>query len=109
MLTTLLTLAGIHLQESMTPGPDFLLVSTTAAQYNRKSALAAASGITAGVTVWALFVLTGLTFILNKIHPTALIVVPESFLSLLSYTLFFGKYNSILMTGIIFNLQNHTQ
>ena len=68
MLITILTLAGVHLLASMTPGPDFLLVSTTAAQYNRKSALAAASGITAGVAVWALFALTGLTFILHKMH-----------------------------------------
>jgi len=64
---TLLTIALVHLLALISPGPDFLFVSQTAASRSRGQAMAGVCGIALGVAVWAALALLGLHFVLERL------------------------------------------
>lgn len=53
MLSTLFTIAAVHLIALMSPGPDCFIVMQTAVGRSRKEALCCVLGITLGVAFWA--------------------------------------------------------
>ncbi|MFC9994285.1 LysE family translocator [Nocardia sp. NPDC127526] len=66
MLSTaqILTLAGVIVLGSMTPGPDFLVVVRNSAVSGRRAGIATAAGIAAGVFVWSLVTAVGIAGLL---------------------------------------------
>ncbi|MGQ6009944.1 threonine export protein RhtC [Serratia sp. IR-2025] len=66
MLMLFLTVALVHLIALMSPGPDFFLVSQTAASRSRREAMMGVVGISLGIVVWAGVALMGLHLILQK-------------------------------------------
>jgi len=55
----------IHLLAVMSPGPDFLMVIKNAMQYNRKTAVYTALGISIGIGVHITYSLAGIAYILK--------------------------------------------
>jgi len=66
-MSVLLTLGVVHLLAVMTPGPDSLLVSRTAAGTSRRAAMFTVAGITLGNMVWAALALVGLHVLLERV------------------------------------------
>ncbi|WP_040976290.1 homoserine/threonine efflux transporter [Necropsobacter massiliensis] len=62
----MLNLMFVHLIGLLSPGPDFFYVSRTAASSSRRNALCAISGITLGVTIWALAAMLGLAILFHN-------------------------------------------
>lgn len=65
-LPQLLTLAGVNLLACMSPGPDFVAVSSNALG-NRRAGIFVALGVAAGCTVWALLAVFGLGMLLTRL------------------------------------------
>ncbi|WP_040809505.1 LysE family translocator [Nocardia concava] len=63
-LTEILTLAGVIVLGSMSPGPDFLIVLRNSVVSGRRAGIACSSGIAAGVFVWALVTAIGVAGLL---------------------------------------------
>ncbi|MEC3918130.1 LysE family translocator [Nocardia sp. CDC160] len=63
-LTEILTLAGVIVLGSMSPGPDFLIVLRNSVVSGRHAGIASAGGIAAGVFVWALVTAIGVAGLL---------------------------------------------
>ncbi|SMF13507.1 Threonine/homoserine/homoserine lactone efflux protein [Tistlia consotensis] len=59
-LGTLAGVAGVYLLGCLSPGPDFLIVATTAAACSRPAGILAGLGVTAAALCWAAFALFGL-------------------------------------------------
>ena len=55
MLSTIFTIAAVHLIALMSPGPDCFIVMQTAVGRSRKEALCCVLGITLGVAFWAAY------------------------------------------------------
>lgn len=66
MLSTaeILTLAGVIILGSMSPGPDFLVVLRNSVVSGRRAGVACAAGIAVGVFVWALVTAIGIAGLL---------------------------------------------
>jgi threonine/homoserine/homoserine lactone efflux protein len=52
-VTQLVALGGVILLASMSPGPDFVIVTRNAAQCGRRAGMACAAGIASGLFAWA--------------------------------------------------------
>ncbi|MFE3957248.1 LysE family translocator [Nocardia sp. NPDC059091] len=63
-LTEILTLAGVIVLGSMSPGPDFLIVLRNSVVSGRRAGVASAGGIAVGVFVWALVTAIGVAGLL---------------------------------------------
>jgi threonine/homoserine/homoserine lactone efflux protein len=63
-VTQLLTLAGIFLLGSMSPGPDFIIVLRSALSGGRRAGMAAAGGIATGLLGWAVVTSVGIAGLL---------------------------------------------
>lgn len=63
-LTEILTLAGVIVLGSMSPGPDFLIVLRNSVVSGRRAGVASAVGIAVGVFVWALVTAIGVAGLL---------------------------------------------
>lgn len=77
MLSTLLTIAGVHIIALASPGPDTFIVMQTAASKSRKEAIMCVLGITAGVAVWAAVSLLGLQWLFDQfawLHKTIMLM-----------------------------------
>ncbi len=77
MLSTLLTIAGVHIIALASPGPDTFIVMQTAASKSRKEAMMCVLGITAGVAVWAAVSLLGLQWLFDQfawLHKTIMLM-----------------------------------
>jgi len=57
---------GIHLLAVMSPGPDFIMVLRNALQYNRKTAIWTALGISMGIAIHVLYSVFGVALLLQK-------------------------------------------
>ena len=66
-LTSLLTLAAIHLLAASSPGPSFLFVGQAAASRSRRAGLVAALAMGVGATVWAAAALLGLAALFERV------------------------------------------
>ena len=66
-MSSLLTIAVVHLLALISPGPDFLFVSQTAASRSRVQAMAGVCGIALGVAVWAALALLGLHLVMARL------------------------------------------
>lgn len=66
MLSTLFTIAAVHLIALMAPGPDCFIVMQTAVGRSRKEALCCVLGITLGVAFWAALSLLGLQWLFEQ-------------------------------------------
>ena len=66
MLSTLFTIAAVHLIALMSPGPDCFIVMQTAVGRSRKEALCCVLGITLGVAFWAALSLLGLQWLFEQ-------------------------------------------
>ncbi len=62
----LITLAGVMLLACMSPGPDFIAVSSNALG-NRRAGMLVALGVSAGCVLWALLAVFGLGILLTKL------------------------------------------
>ena len=66
MLSTIFTIAAVHLIALMSPGPDCFIVMQTAVGRSRKEALCCVFGITLGVAFWAALSLLGLQWLFER-------------------------------------------
>lgn len=64
-IDTLMTIAGVVLLGSASPGPNFIIVSSNSL-YSRSNGLWAALGVSAGSLSWAFLGVSGIAFMLNK-------------------------------------------
>lgn len=110
----------MHLFALMTPGPDFAIVSQSAAKYGFKKAMLAAIGVSCAILIWATAAVSGLA-VLSKIKLFYLIVsvIGASYLCWIGIQLVkssrctyksdenndFSKRNFIL-TGFFTNISN---
>lgn len=77
MLSTLLTIAGVHIIALASPGPDTFIVMQTAASKARKEAMMCVLGITVGIAVWASLSLLGLQWLFDQfawLHKTIMLM-----------------------------------
>lgn len=77
MLSTLLTIAGVHIIALASPGPDTFIVMQTAASRSRKEAMLCVLGITMGIAVWASLSLLGLQWLFDQfawLHKTIMLM-----------------------------------
>lgn len=65
-LPIFLTLAAVHYVAIVSPGPNFFVVSQTAAQQGRRAGLGAAAGVCAAVLVWCAAALLGLELVMRQ-------------------------------------------
>lgn len=70
-LTDILLVQAIFLAAVMTPGPDFVVISTTALNRGRWPGLATAAGTTLGMSVWVVAAMTGITFVFEHLFVLA--------------------------------------
>ena len=66
MLSTIFTIAAVHLIALMSPGPDCFIVMQTAVGRSRKEAICCVLGITLGVAFWAALSLLGLQWLFER-------------------------------------------
>ena len=66
MLSTIFTIAAVHLIALMSPGPDCFIVMQTAVGRSIKEALCCVFGITLGVAFWAALSLLGLQWLFER-------------------------------------------
>src|SRR5262245_20801019 len=62
--TQVLALSGVILLGAMSPGPDFVIVTRSAALSGRRAGMACAAGIGAGVFVWSAVTAAGVAGLL---------------------------------------------
>jgi len=60
-------LAAAHTLGVISPGPNFLLVSSTAMQQSRRTGVAAGLGITAGSLTWSVLTISGIGLIIAQV------------------------------------------
>jgi threonine efflux protein len=65
-LGTLALLAGAHTLATISPGPNFLFVSSTAMHLSRRAGLAAGLGVAAASITWSALTLSGLGLIISR-------------------------------------------
>lgn len=63
----LAALGAVHLLGAMSPGPNFLIVSSTAMHHSRRAGLAAGLGVTAGSASWSLLTIAGLGLVMAQL------------------------------------------
>ncbi len=73
-LADILLIQAIFLAAVMTPGPDFVVVSTTALNRGRWPGLATAAGTTLGMSVWVVAAMTGITFVFEHLFGLATVL-----------------------------------
>ncbi len=66
VLSVLLTLGAVQLAAVASPGPNFFLVSQSAARRGRRQGLSAAAGVCTGAVLWCAAALAGLEIILRQ-------------------------------------------
>jgi threonine/homoserine/homoserine lactone efflux protein len=59
-------LAGAHTLATISPGPNFLFVSSTAMNVSRRAGIAAGLGVAAGSMTWTALTLSGLGLIISR-------------------------------------------
>ena len=70
-MTDILLVQAIFLVAVVTPGPDFVVVSSTALHSGRWPGLATALFTTLGMSVWVLAAMTGITFVFEHLFVLA--------------------------------------
>lgn len=65
-LTTLLSVTGVYLAATMTPGPNFVYLTSTASTNSRRVALSAAAGMTTGTLLLATAAALGAAAVLGR-------------------------------------------
>src|ERR1700754_4262883 len=65
-LATLLTLAGVLLLSIATPGPNFVIVTSTAVA-SRRAGVATSLGLAAASGTWALIAIAGLSLVVTHV------------------------------------------
>ncbi len=73
-LADILLILAIFLAAVMTPGPDFVVVSTTALARGRWPGLATAAGTTLGMSIWVIAAMTGITFVFEHLFVLATVL-----------------------------------
>lgn len=63
---SLALLAGAHILGTISPGPNFLFVSSTALHRSRRAGMAAGLGVAAGTITWVALTLGGLGLIISR-------------------------------------------
>jgi threonine/homoserine/homoserine lactone efflux protein len=63
---SLALLAGVHTLGTISPGPNFLFVSSTAMHLSRRAGIAAGLGVAAGSITWLALTLSGLGLIISR-------------------------------------------
>ena len=63
-LTQLIALGGVILLATMSPGPDFVIVTRNAVQSGRRAGMACAAGIASGLFAWAVVAALGVAGLL---------------------------------------------
>src|SRR5215471_11924878 len=63
---SLALLAGAHMLGTISPGPNFLFVSSTAMHLSRRAGIAAGLGVAAGTITWLALTLSGLGLIISR-------------------------------------------
>ena len=66
MLSTLLSVAALHVLVLIIPGPDVLLVSQVAVARSRRAALLAGAGVVCGIACWAALALLGIGVLIQN-------------------------------------------
>ncbi|MEO0910217.1 MAG: LysE family translocator, partial [Pseudomonadota bacterium] len=66
-LTAILLLLPVHFAVMVSPGPNFVLLSTTALMVNRATAVQAAFGIAVGSLIWMVAAALGISVILETL------------------------------------------
>ena len=66
-LTAILLLLPVHFAVMVSPGPNFVLLSTTALAVNRATAVQAAFGIAVGSLIWMIAAALGISVILETL------------------------------------------
>lgn len=93
-LSTLLTVAALHIVVLVIPGPDVLLVSQTAVARSRRAALLAGAGVVGGIACWAALALLGINVLFQNfawIHGV-IRVGGGLYLLFMAYTLWRGSF-----------------
>jgi len=87
----------IHLLAVMSPGPDFVLVLKNALQYNRKTAIYTALGISMGIGVHILYSVAGIAYLLqtNKIIFNIIKILGALYIIYLGIQTFFSDQKKI--------------
>ena len=65
-LSTLLSVAALHVVVLVIPGPDVLLVSQVAVARSRRAALLAGAGVVGGIACWAALALLGINVLFQN-------------------------------------------
>ena len=65
-ISTLLSVAALHVLVLVIPGPDVLLVSQTAVARSRRAALLAGAGVVGGIACWAALALLGINVLFQN-------------------------------------------
>jgi threonine/homoserine/homoserine lactone efflux protein len=82
------TLAAIYLAACISPGPNWILISTLAVRGERRAAVAVAAGIALGSTLWAtLAILGAATFVRNEAVASALRLCGAAYLGWYGWSL----------------------
>ena len=71
LATNILLVQAIFLATVITPGPDFIVISSTALNSGRWQGLATASGTTLGMSVWVVAAMTGISFVFDHLFVLA--------------------------------------
>ena len=96
----------IHMLAVMSPGPDFIMVIKNAIQYNRKTAVYTALGISLGIGVHIAYSITGVAYVLQK-HENIYLTV--KILGAL-YIIYIGVKSMLLkQSDITIKKQNNTR
>ena len=61
-----LTVAGLHLLAVISPGPDFIMITSNSFRYSRKTAIWSAFGLALGILVHVTYSLVGLAYIISE-------------------------------------------
>lgn len=83
-VTTLITLASVHLIALMSPGPDFALVVQNATRHGRQTGLYIALGLSLGILLHSILSLTGISYLVHQ-QPTLFAVLQLAGGSYLTY------------------------
>ena len=120
-IALILTFLPVHFAVMVSPGPNFILLSTTALSTGRKDALRAAFGIAVGSLIWMLAAAIGVSALLEALPAlgVALKVVGGLYLVYLGYKLWVSRglagngilsgearKNDSFRRGLISNLTN---
>ena len=65
-MSLLFTICLLHFVAQLSPGPDILLIAKSAASTTRQNALKIIAGISAGIVVWVVLTLAGVTVLIEQ-------------------------------------------